>query len=282
MRRAWLAAGLLVCAASGVLAQANPDRLGAAKALFFDRKYAEARAAWQQVLAASRGRDAETAAYWVARASEQLGEHERAFKEYDAFLARKPANRALAEEARTNRVGLAARLYKSERRQYLPVLHEALSDPSKTVRYYAALQSCGLGLEAGRPALPLLKTMVQTETDDDLVQRAKLCLLRLDPKALADIRPSASAPSRDGDAVRGRMLKVRIFEHGRRKVSVEVPLALAEIVLKSLPEDAKNELRKKGYGDPEHFWEQLVKLGPTQIIEVEADEEGQRIQIWIE
>jgi tetratricopeptide (TPR) repeat protein len=282
VRRVWLVAGFVVGATSGVLAQANPERLGAAKALFFDRKYAEARAAWQQVLAASRGPDAETAAYWVARASEQLGEHERAFKEYDAFLARKPANRALAEEARTNRVGLAARLYKSERRQYLPVLHEALSDPSKTVRYYAALQSCGLGLEAGRPALPLLKTMVQTETDDDLVQRAKLCLLRLDPKALADIRPSASAPGRNGDAVRGRMLKVRIFEQGRRKVSVDVPLALAEIVLKSLPEDAKNELRKKGYGDPEHFWEQLVKLGPTQIIEVEADEEGQRIQIWIE
>lgn len=282
MRRVWLAAGLLVCAASGALAQASQERLGAAKALFFDRKYAEARAAWQQVLAASRGADAETAAYWVARASEQLGEHERAFKEYDAFLARKPANRALAEEARTNRVGLAARLYKSERRQYLPVLHEALSDPSKTVRYYAALQTCGLGLEAGRPALPLLKTMVQTETDDDLVQRAKLCLLRLDPKALADIRPSRSSPSRNGDAVRGRMLKVRIFEQGKRKVSVDVPLALAEIVLKSLPEDAKSELRKKGYGDPEHFWEQLVKLGPTQIIEVEADEEGQRIQIWIE
>jgi len=282
VKRVWLVAALVVCATAGVRAQGDPERLRAAKALFFDRKYAEARAAWQQVLAASRGSDADTAAYWVARASEQLGEHERAFKEYDAFLARKPANRALAEEARTNRVGLAARLYKSERRQYLPVLHDALSDPSKTVRYYAALQTCGLGLEAGRPALPLLKTMVQTETDDDLVQRAKLCLLRLDPRALSEIRPSASAPSRNGDAARGRMLKVRIFEQGRRKVSVDVPLALAEIVFKSLPEDAKRELRLKGYGDPEHFWEQLVKLGPTQIIDVEGDEEGQRIQIWIE
>lgn len=282
MKRVLFVAALLVCATAGVLAQGDPERLRAAKALFFDRKYAEARAAWQQVLATSRGADADAAAYWVARASEQLGEHERAFKEYDAFLARKPANRALAEEARTNRVGLAARLYKSERRQYLPVLHEALSDPSKTVRYYAALQSCGLGSEAGRPALPLLKTMVQTETDDDLVQRAKLCLLRLDPKALSDIRPSASAPSRNGDAGRGRTLKVRIFEQGRRKVSVDVPLALAEIVFKSLPEDARRELRLKGYGDPERFWEQLVKLGPTQIIDVEGDEEGQRIQIWIE
>ena len=282
MRRAWLAALLVFAACGALLAQADPERLRAAKALFFDRKYAEARAAWQEVLAASRGADAETAAYWVARASEQLGERERAFKEYEAFLARKPANRALAEEARTNRVGLAARLYRDGRKQYLPVLHRALDDPSRTVRYYAALQSCGLGASAGKPALPLLKAMVQTERDEDLVQRAKLCLLRLDPDALSELGPARPGPRGGAEAGRGRMLKVRIFEHGRRKVSVEVPLALAEIVFKSLPDEAKRELRKKGYGDPERFWEELVKLGPTQIIDVEGDDVGERIQIWIE
>ncbi|HVR71234.1 MAG TPA: hypothetical protein VMT87_10360 [Vicinamibacteria bacterium] len=282
MKRAWLAAGFVLGAAGALLAQADPERLRAAKALFFDRNYAEARAAWQQVLAAARGAEADTAAYWIARASEQLEERERAFKEYEAFLARKPASRALAEEARTNRVGLAARLYRDGRKEYLPVLHGALSDPSKTVRYYAGLQSCGLGAEAGRPALPLLKTMVQTETDEDLVQRAKLCLLRLDPSALSDVAAASTAPRPRTEAAKGRMLKVRIFEHGRRKVSVEVPLALAEIVFKSLPDEAKRELRKKGYGDPERFWEELVKLGPTQIIDVEGDEEGERIQVWIE
>jgi hypothetical protein len=282
VKRAWLPAAFLLAAAGGLLAGGDPERLRAAKALFFDRKYLEARAAWQDILADARGADSDTAAYWVARSSEQLGEHGRAFKEYDAFLARKPANRALVEEARANRVGLAARLYKDGQRSYLTVLHEALSDPSKTVRYYAALQFCGLGPEAGRPALPLLKRMVQAEADEDLVQRAKLCLLRLDPNALSDVRPSSSASSQRGGAARGRMLKVRIFEQGRRKVSVEVSLALAEIVFKSLPEEAKRELRRKGHGDPERFWEELMKLGPTQVIDVQGDEEGERIQIWIE
>jgi tetratricopeptide (TPR) repeat protein len=281
VKRAWLAVALLTAAAGALMAQADPERLRAAKALFFDRKYAEARAAWQQVLAGARGAEADAAAYWIARASEQLGERERAFKEYDAFLARKPADATLAEEARTNRVGLAARLYRDGRKEYLPVLHAALTDPSKTVRYYAGLQSCGLGPEAGRPALPLLKKMVQAETDEDLVQRAKLCLLRLDPGALSDVAPASAAPSRRTET-RGRTLKVRILEHGRRKVSVEVPLALAEIVFKSLPDEAKRELRKKGYGEPERFWEELTKLGPTQIIDVEGDEEGERIQVWIE
>ena len=278
MRRLVAAMTLLAGAATLASAQGEADRARTAKALFFDRKYAEARAAWQDVLATARGGEADAAAYWVARASEQLGERERAFKEYDAFLARRPADAALAEEARTNRVGLAARLYKDGRTQYLPVLHQALGDASKTVRYYAALQSCGLGSEAGRKALPVLKTMVQSEADEDLVQRAKLCLLRLDPSALSALPPS-SAPG--GTDARRRLLKVRISEAGRRKVSVDVPLALAEIVLKSLPDQARRELRKKGYGEPEQFWEQLVKLGPTQVIDIEGDD-GERIQIWIE
>jgi tetratricopeptide (TPR) repeat protein len=278
MRR--ILAALLVAAAASASAQGSAEKARTAKALFFDRKYAEARAAWQEVLAGSRGAEADAAAYWIARSSEQLGERERAFKEYEAFLARKPADAALAEEARTNRVGLSARLFKDGRPQYLPVLHQALADPSKTVRYYAALQSCGLGVEAGKKALPVLKTMVQTETDEDLVQRAKLCLLRLDPAALASVPPSA-APSPSAGGARPRLLKVRISEHGRRKVSVDVPLALAEIVFKSLPDEARRELRKKGYGEPEQFWEQLMKLGPTQIVEVEG-QDGERIQIWIE
>lgn len=280
MRRLAAALLLLLGAAGGLLAQADADRLRTAKALFFDRKYVEARAAWQQILASSPGADGDTAAYWVARASEQLGEHERAFKEYEAFLARGPANRALAEEARTNRVGVAARLFRDGKPQYLRVLHDALDDPGKTVRYFAALQCCGLGAEAGKPALPVLKTMVQSETDEDLVQRAKLCLLRLDPAALSAAPPS-TPPAQRAESARGRMLKVRIFEQGRRKVSVDVPLALAEIVFKSLPDEAKRELRKKGYGDPERFWEELVKLGPTQVIDVEGDD-GEHIQIWIE
>ena len=281
MRR--MLAVLLLAAGAAALAsaQGTAERARTAKALFFDRKYAEARAAWHEVLTASRGPEADAAAYLIARASEQLGERERAFKEYDAFLTRKPADAALAEEARTNRVGLSARLYKDGRTQYLSVLHQALADPSKTVRYYAALQSCGLGAEAGKKALPVLKTMVQSESDEDLVQRAKLCLLRLDPAALAAVPPSASPSAPSAGPGRGRMLKVRISEHGRRKVSVDVPLALAEIVFKSLPEEAKRELRKKGYGEPEQFWEQLVKLGPTQVIDIEGDD-GERIQIWIE
>ena len=114
VRRLSQALLLLALVAGGAptkaLAQASPERLRTAKELFFDKKYDEARRAWQAV-ADGKGAEAESASYWVARCSENLGELDRAYGEYDRYLARPPADKALAEEARTSRVSLAARLY---------------------------------------------------------------------------------------------------------------------------------------------------------------------------
>ena len=68
-----LALAALVSPAAA-LAQADAERLRAAKELFFDRNSGEAREAWQAVAASGRGADAQAALYWVARCSESLGE----------------------------------------------------------------------------------------------------------------------------------------------------------------------------------------------------------------
>ena len=278
MTRATTLVLAVVLFGSPAWAQPEPDRLKNAKALFFDRKYVEAREAWTRILASSRGTDADAAAYWVARSSENLGEDERALKEYADFLRRRPTDRALAEEARTSRVSLAARLYKAGQKQHLPILRDALVDASKTVRYFAALQLATLGPAAGRDAVPVLQRIVQEESDADLVDRAKVGLLRLDPQALSRT-PGAGAPPPAGSA---RWLKVRIFEKGssRAKVVVNLPVGLADLVFKSLPDDAKRELRLKGY-DAENMWDRLKSSGPEQIIGIEGDD-GEKIQIWIE
>jgi hypothetical protein len=267
-------------------AQPDAERVNRAKTLFFDRKYAEARAAWEAVRAASRGADAEAPSYWVARCSESLGEHERALREYDAFLALRPRDRTLVEEARTSRVGLAARLYKTGNKSRAAVLREALGDASKTVRYYAALQMSSLDAEMGRLAVPVLKQILAQEKDPDLVDRAKLALFRVDPSALtpsvsatARAAPAAPARPRSGEA---RVVRIRITERGatKPKVSINLPLALAEMLFKSLPDDVKDDLRRDGY-DAETFWGKLRELGPSEIITIEGDE-GQRVQIWTE
>jgi hypothetical protein len=261
-------------------AQADPERVRTAKTLFFDRKYAEARLAWEAVRKSATAAEAQTASYWVARCSESLGENERAFREYGAFLATRPRDPALAEEARTSRVGLAARLFPSGRPEYGQVLREALADPSKTVRYYAALRMPPLGKDMGALAAPVLRQILAQEKDPDLVDRAKLALLRVDPSALEpEKRPSAAPGKGPAEA---RWVHVRITEKGvsHPKVSINLPLGLAEMVFKSLPDDVKSDLRAKGY-EADTFWDGLRKLGPSEIITID-DEDGQHIQIWTE
>jgi len=273
---ALLLAALLLPA--GALAQADAEKLRAAKALFFDRQYAQAREAWQAVRASGPGPEAQAALYWIARCSESLGESERALGEYGQYLAARPADRALAEEAKTSRVALAVKLAKAGKTQHLDVARDALADPNRTVRYFAALQLASLGAEEGKAAVPVLREILAQEKDEDLVERAKLALLRLDRTALSE----APSPSPRRGAREAAWVRVRIYEKGSSKpqVSINLPVALADLVFKSLPDGAVADLRKEGY-DARTFWERLKKTGPAEILTIEGDD-GERIQVWIE
>ena len=102
-------------------------------------------------MSAAGGRDAEAARYWIARCSEGLGESERALAEYGEFLAARPADRTLVEEAKTSRVALAVKLAKAGKTAHAAIAREALTDPNRRVRYFAALRLASLGPEAGGP-----------------------------------------------------------------------------------------------------------------------------------
>jgi hypothetical protein len=263
----------IVCAALGPALAAAADAQ-AAKALFFDKKYADARKAWEAVRDVAPGAEADGAAYWVARCSESLGEDERALREYDAYLGRHAKDAALAEEARTSRVGIASRQYRAGHREHAAIVDQALADPSLTVRYYAALQASALGGDLARHSVPVLRRILEVEHDPDLLDRARLALLRADPQALP-----ATAPHAAGAAA--RFLHVRVTDSGgKESATLNLPMALADLAFKSLPDSARADLRRKGY-DADTFWEQLKKLGPTEILTV-TGEDGERIQIWLE
>ncbi len=277
-RRALGLAFALSLAPTGVACgQPEADALRTAKALFVDRQYAEARSLFQGVRARGRVGEAQTALYWIARCSESLGENERALGEYAEYLSSRPGDRTLAQEARTSRIALAVRLAKQGMPQHLDLAGEALADPSRTVRYFAALQLASLGPERGKPAVPVLKEILTKETDEDLVERAKIYLWRLEPKALAGSSPTPRAGKREAS-----WIHVRIYGKGkaRPELSISLPLALADMVFKSLPSETRRELELKGY-DAGRFWERLRKTGPTDILTIEGGE-GERIQVWIE
>jgi len=251
-----LALALLSLAPAAARAQADAEALRQAKALYFDRQYAEARAAWQAILDAGAPKEV-SALYWVARCSESLGESERALAEYGRYLASRPPDRALAEEAKTSRVALAVKLARAGQPGQLSIAREALKDPSRTVRYFAALQLASLGPEKGRPAVPVLQEILAQEKDEDLVERAKLALLRIDSSALPMAAPAPRPRGREAAWVR-----IRIYQKGESKpnVAINLPVALADLVFKALPDEAMQDLRKEGY-DARSFWEALKKTG---------------------
>ena len=139
--------GAVVCGSPGPSwAQADAERLRTAKTLFFDRKYAEARQAWEAVAGRGQGRGG-GGGRLLGRALQREPRRERARAQ---GVRRVPgpapdgprAGRGGADEPR--RPGRAS----STRRGTRPTSRSCarpLSDPSRTVRYYAALQMSGLG-----------------------------------------------------------------------------------------------------------------------------------------
>jgi hypothetical protein len=278
MRRlAALALGAVLLLAVAAPAEPDPEALRQAKALFFDRQYAEARTAWQGIQDAGGSRDA---TYWIARCSESLGESERALGEYGRYLATKPADRALVEEAKTSRVSLAVKLAKQGQPQHTRIALDSLGDVSRTVRYFAALQVASLGTDECRPAVPVLKEILAKEKDEDLADRAKLALLKCDRNALPP--PAPLPPKPPSSAKAASWVHIRIYQKGESKpnVAINLPVALADLVFKALPDSAMQDLRREGY-DAGKFWEALKKTGPAEILTVEG-KDGERIQVWLE
>lgn len=277
---------------SSLLPMALETDLNEAKALFFDRKYEESRTKWAEI-ASSKGPSTEAATYWIARCSESLGETERSFREYGAFLDLPPADPRLAEEAEISRIGLATKLTRAGKTGFLTAVLRSLGDDRAPVRYFGALQVASLpNLPDARKATGVLREIVRSSKDADIVERAKLQLLRLEPKSLAEGPPTrntrpAPSPNRspglssdkepEGPA---RLLRIRISKGGRQTVAVTVPFSLAEFVFGSLPDATKRALQVKGY-DAEGFWKRLRSLNIREIVSI-VGEDGETIEIWVE
>ncbi|MBP6703053.1 MAG: hypothetical protein KBH14_05705 [Vicinamibacteria bacterium] len=265
--------------------------LNEAKALFFDRKYEESRAKWAEI-ALAPGPNSEAASYWIARCSESLGETERAFREYGVFLDLPPTDTRLAEEAEISRVGLATKLTRAGKPGFLTAVIRSLGDDRAPVRYFGALQVGSLpNLVDARKATPVLREIVSASKDADIVERAKLQLLRLEPRSLAKAPPAPPRPSATPKRVSprseekepegpARLLRIRISKGGKQTVAVTVPFSLAEFVFGSLPDSAKRSLEGKGY-DADGFWKRLRSLNIREIVSI-VGEDGETIEVWVE
>ena len=270
-----LCTGLAAQMAGGKI---KPDEqlLQEAKLLIFDKKWGQA----EQKLSELLNRYPQSPFYAQALfykgkcLSEQKGKELQAWQTFEEFLKRPDKPEGLVEEARIASLDLAFALYKSGQTSFAQILTDSLNDPSRVIRYYTAFKLSYLDdKKIARKAVPVLKKLMAEEKDQELIDRAKIALLRISPESFQEIKDEPVS----GEL---RQIKIRIYEKGKKAptVSVNLPLSLADLALQAMPEEDKNRIKKQGY-DLDRLLSDLAK-SREKLVRIEGD--GDLIEIWIE
>jgi hypothetical protein len=258
-------------------AHAQPDErlFQEAKILIFDKEWKKAQEKLEKLL------DEYPESPWFSQAmfyrakclKEQRDKERDALNAYQDYLERKDRSRSLSEDAEKDIIEVAYKLYQKGRRSYLSEIEKRLSHSNRVVRYVAAIVLSQVeDKKAAAKAVPVLEEIIQKERDDELRDRAKIALLRIDPDVLKDLEEEM--PER-----RALLLKIRVWKDGKLTLKINIPWALADLAFGSMSEEEKAELRKEGY-DLDTITKTLMQEG--EIIEISNPEEGTVIKIWIE
>jgi len=258
-------------------AQAQPDEklFEEAKVLIFDKEWKEAQEKLEELL--EKYPDSpwySQAVFYRAKClEERRGKEQEALKAYRDYIKRKDRSKSLTEDSELSIINLAYGLNKHGKKSYLAEIEKRLSSSNKVVRYFAAIKLSQVEeKKVAAGAVPVLKEIIKQEEDDELRDRAKIALLRVDPGALRDLEEER--PVR-----KAKLLKIRVWKDGELTLKINIPWALADLALGSIEEEEKAELRKEGY-DLDKITKTLIEAG--EIIYIENKEEGTIIKIWID
>jgi tetratricopeptide (TPR) repeat protein len=247
-----------------------------AKVMLFDQKWQSALVELDKCLASNPdGKDALQAIFYRGTCLKELDRTSEAVAAFQQFLA-VSENAALREEAEINMVDLNVELLKRKDKLAPTRLKQALSSKDKSVRYYAAFKLSYLNDKSlAREGIPVLKGIVNRESDNELRERAKLALFRIDPRSLENVNKT--------DRTRGRMLRIRVVDkhvakgQNPERVSISIPLSLATLALTALPDSEKKRLAAEGY-NLDTIIQTLIKT--REVVRIEDKEAT--IRIWID
>jgi tetratricopeptide (TPR) repeat protein len=259
---------------SGVLtAQADKNAFEKAKVLLFDKQWSAALIELDEVIANNAdSRYFAAALFYRGKCQEELGAKKQALESYEKFV-KTSASSNLAEEAQISIIDLAAGIYQAGEKSYLHKILERLGHENKVVSYYAAFKLSYLAdRKTAALAMPVLQVILDREKDEELRDRAKIAVMRIDPARLKGM-------DRQNKGLADKTLKIRIFERNNpeEKVSLNIPLALADLALKSLSSEQKRTLQKDGHNLDE-ILDQLIAKG----MKIDIREKDSVIQIWVE
>ncbi|UCC39151.1 MAG: tetratricopeptide repeat protein [Candidatus Aminicenantes bacterium] len=258
--------------------QTQPDEklFQEAKILIFDKKWEKAQEKLETLI--DRYPDStwfSQAVFYKAKCLEgQRGKEVEALEVYKSFIQLEERSKSLAEEAEVSIIDLAYDLYEDGERSYLREIERRLFNSNRVVKYYAAFKlSYVKDKKIAARAVPVLKSIAREGEDDEIRDRAKIALLRVDPSALKDFEEERSES-------RIRVLHLRVNRVGKREpvFSMDIPWALADLVFGAIPENEKEVMRKEGY-DIDRVADELTRFR-GKIIEIRGN--GTIIKIWVD
>jgi tetratricopeptide (TPR) repeat protein len=285
LRADLLLTALLACCLGPGIAQSAGDQtlFNDGKILIFDQNWPGARNVFERVIQEyPRSSLVPQAYYYIARCYQFQGNQKEALKAYGTFLQKFPNEPFLPAEARNAVVELAASLFEKGDRTYRNQLESSLKSPNREVRYFAAIRCSQIKDSAlASMSVPVLKEIVAKENEEDLVNRARIALLRLDPTALTRKAETPPEPKKSKAKSDSRMFHLVVSQKGVAEPIVElnIPVSLAQLAVSALDESAKEEMRKKGF-DVDNIWDDLKRLGPANILTFRDKENT--VKIWIQ
>ena len=275
-----LALGTAAAARAGTQAGTDESLFREVKLLVFDKDWDGALAKINEII--DRFPDSPLAGQALFYRGECLsarrGREREALRAYEAYVRLKDAKPSLVEESEGSIVDLAFDLYERGDASAVREIESRLDHRNKVVRYYAAYKlSLVSDKKAAAKAVPVLTRIVETEKDPELLDRARIALLRISPESLKSAEQNQSR-SRSSTA---RTLHLRIKAAGQKEpaFSLNIPFALADLALNALDEDDKAALREKGY-DVNRIINEMAR-SKESILRI-VGEDGTIFEIWID
>jgi len=289
-----LAIVALVDAAAGAPAAAatEPDLVRQIKVDVFDENWKAVLKGCEDLLARyPASLSVPQAAFYRARALSRIpgreGEAVTAFRE---FVDRHAVDKLLSEQAWTSLFTLACDARGVKGSACSDTLDEGLSNPSAYVSTLAAIRASDTKDEALRGrALLVLKKALSTQSDTDIRNEILIAILKIDPKQVPTPAPHATlGAGGDAGAAVGHpptFIKMTIFnkEEGRYDLKINLPVAFAQMLLNSLAEETRAEMRLEAgrHGiNLDDVFTAIQKSGPGRFLEVDTEES--RIEVSIE
>ena len=247
-----------------------------AKILIFDKKWEQAQEKLEELLDEYPNSPyyAQALFYKGKCLLEQDGEERYAIRVFKQYMDRDDRNENLVEEAEIAIIDLSYRLLENGRKSYAGEIEKRLDSRNRVVKYYAAVKMSYIeDKRIARMAVPMLQDILENEDSDELRDRARIALLRIDPRSM-------DRPERERPRAKGRMLHlvIKSLEGEGPGFELAIPWALADLALSAIPDEAKADIRKEGY-DLDRIVRELDEF-TGKIFEIRS--EDSIIKIWIQ